>query len=145
VEIKPLKSRAQVSRRKLESIPLLKNMRMDSDKVSIFKSAKNEYNLFMRAQHDRACFNDQVLVVNGDAKTHRRTVSDSARKFATTNIDLCRTSMSSGLRMSSKESYQTITPEWPHSLTISGQRKNISPSRAELRSFPVFEYQEFKI
>ena len=80
VEIKPYKSRAQVTRKRLESIPLLKNLRLDHDKISIFKSAKNEYNLYLRKSAMNANYNEKVMVVNGEEKSHKRSISDQCRR-----------------------------------------------------------------
>jgi hypothetical protein len=41
LDIRPLKSKAQVSRKRMEAIPLLKNLRLDNDKVSILRSTQN--------------------------------------------------------------------------------------------------------
>lgn len=65
IQIKAYKSRAQVSRKRLDSIPLLKNIKLDQDKISIFKSAKDEYNLFMRKSKKEENYNQKIMVVNG--------------------------------------------------------------------------------
>lgn len=41
LNVKKLRSRAQVSRKKCEFIPLLSNMRIPADKLSIVKSSNN--------------------------------------------------------------------------------------------------------
>lgn len=79
--MRPFKSRAQISRKQLESIPLLKNLRISNDKLSIFKSAKNEYNIFVKGQ-PKDSYNDQILVVNGEAKSnHDRSSSKTPHKI----------------------------------------------------------------
>ncbi len=69
--VKDLRSRAQLTRRKLEFIPLLRNLREPIDRISIVKSNKNEYNIFRKGTTLPSNSQNYADIVNGHPVTQQ--------------------------------------------------------------------------
>jgi hypothetical protein len=69
--VKDLRSRAQLTRRKLEFIPLLRNLREPIDRISIVKSSKNEYNIFRKGTTLPSNAQNYADIVNGLPQTQQ--------------------------------------------------------------------------
>jgi hypothetical protein len=127
LNVKKFRSRAQLSRKKCECIPLLSNMRMPAEKLSIVKSSNHEYNIFLKA-HPLRGFTDNGVIINGGMRelspdTRRRREKEWMRQ---TNSSLLRPLPDPIIN------YQTVYPVL-NNLYISGETKCIAPSRASFR------------
>lgn len=132
VSIRPFKSCNHISRKNYEFIPNLKNLKLENEKVSVVKSSRNEYNIFVKKTAGMVKSSAKNIdCINGVRNKEERGLfrNDKLMEFHTAYTSRTNNSFIYGNKYEKLADFAS-TYSGSTLMHISGEPKNISPSRS---------------